>query len=107
MPLPFPFTDLSAIKRRPAVLLSTNSYNSRRLDIMVVPITSNVAGRQPEDYLLSDWARAGLPKPSVVKCVLGTVEQNQVIRRLGALTAADLRQVEAMIAAALGLPKPP
>jgi mRNA interferase MazF len=34
--LPFPFTDLSTIKRRPAVVLSTDTYNSRRVDIIRV-----------------------------------------------------------------------
>jgi mRNA interferase MazF len=56
--------------------------------------------------VLSDWAAAGLLRPSVVKGILGTVEQTLVVRRLGGLSAADLRQVEQTFAAALGLPSP-
>jgi mRNA interferase MazF len=76
----------------------------RRADLIVAPITSNVAGRQPDDTVLSDWAAAGLLKPSVVKGILGTVEQTLVLRRLGQLSTGDLRQVEQAFGIALGLP---
>jgi mRNA interferase MazF len=102
--LPFPYTDQTGSKRRPAVILSTDAYNLRRWDIIVAPITSNVAGGQPDDTLIHDWAAAGLLSPSIVKGVLGTVEQSLVLRKLGTLSAADLREVERTMAGALGLP---
>jgi len=104
--LPFPFTDLSATKRRPAIVRSTETYNVRRADIIVAPITSEVAHRLRDDCFLSEWSAAGLVKPSVVKAVLGTIEQARVTRKLGSLSAADLRAVERAIAAAIGLLAP-
>jgi mRNA interferase MazF len=71
--LPFPYTDQSGVKRRPALILSADTYNLRRTDLIVAPITSNVTGRQPDDTLLHDWASAGLPKPSVAQGLLRTV----------------------------------
>ena len=100
--LPFPYTDQSGSKRRPAIIFSTDAYNLRRADLIVAPITSNVAGRQPDDTLIYDWAAAGLLRPSVVKGILGTVEQTLVLRKLGSLTAADLQQVEQTIGATIG-----
>jgi len=88
-------------------VLSTDAYNLRRSDIMVAPITSNIAGGQPDDTLIHHWAAAGLLRPSVVKGILGTVEQSLVLRKLGRLSAADLQQVEHTMAAALGLPLGP
>lgn len=41
--LPVPFTDLSAIKRRPVLVLSKNSHNRRSPDVVVAAITSNLA----------------------------------------------------------------
>jgi mRNA interferase MazF len=105
--LPFPYTDQSGTKRRPALILSSDAYNLRRTDLIVAPITSNVTGRQPDDTVLSDWVAAGLLKPSAVKGILGTVEQTLVVRKLGRLSAADLRQAEQTFGAALGLPAPP
>lgn len=37
----FPFTDLSSVKRRPALVVSTN--NARRCDVVVAYITSNLS----------------------------------------------------------------
>jgi mRNA interferase MazF len=105
--LPFLFTDLSTTKRRPTVVLSTDAYNARRADLITAPITSSVAHYQSDDCVLNDWAAAGLVKPSVVKAIIGTIEHNQVIRKLGSLSAADLRRVEDAIAAAIGLLAPP
>jgi mRNA interferase MazF len=38
--VPFPFTDQSASKRRPAVVISKRAYNSARPDIVVMAVTS-------------------------------------------------------------------
>ncbi len=110
--LPFPYTNQSGSKRRPALIFSTTAYNTRRADIIVAPITSNLSSGQPDDTALTDWAVAGLIKPSVVKGILGTVEQSLVVRRLGAISAADLLKVEQTFANAIGLavnppPTPP
>ena len=110
--LPFPYTDQSGSKRRPALILSTDAYNTRRADIIVTPITSNLSTGQPDDTPLTDWAAAGLLKPSVVKGILGTVEQTLIVRVMGTCSAADLQKVEQTFANTLGLavvvpPTPP
>ena len=101
--LPFPCTDQSGSKKRPAIILSTAQNNSRRSDIVVAPITSNVLGSRQDDTKLLDWGTAGLLKPSVVKGILGTVEQSLVIRMLGKATENDLFKVNTTIAYFLGL----
>ncbi len=100
---PFPYTDQSGSKRRPALILSTDAYNTRRADIIVAPITSNLSTGQADDTPLTNWASAGLLKPSVVKGILGTVEQTLVIRVMGTLSTSDLQKVEQTFANALGL----
>jgi mRNA interferase MazF len=43
--IPVPFTDLSSAKRRPVIVVSNNTYNQQRQDIVVVAMTSNpIAG---------------------------------------------------------------
>lgn len=107
--LPFPYTDQSGSKRRPALVLSTDTYNLRRADVIVAPITINLSTGQADDTTLTDWAAAGLHKPSVVKGILGTVEQTLVVKVMGTLSAADLQKIEQAFASALGmtLPVPP
>jgi mRNA interferase MazF len=74
--VPFPFTDQSSIKKRPAVVVSSNGYNTHRRDILIMAITSQV--RQPLDFgeaMITDWQAAGLVKASVLKRCENAVEQ--------------------------------
>lgn len=43
--VPFPFTDQSGTKKRPAVIISSSGYNAGRRDLVIMAITSQV--RQP------------------------------------------------------------
>lgn len=91
--LQFPFTDSTAVRRRPAlVLLDTGDE-----DIVVARVTSQVA-QTPYDVALMEWQRAGLLLPSIVRVhKVATVEKHLVERQLGALTKSDWAQVRAVI----------
>ena len=94
--LPFPFTDLSASKRRPAVVISPERYNAVHDDVVVLAVTSHLAVEGPQDYRFSpeEQRAAGLPKPSLVKIdkVL-TLEQTLILRRLGLLPGESIRRL--------------
>ncbi|WP_303286495.1 type II toxin-antitoxin system PemK/MazF family toxin [Marinobacter sp. SS8-8] len=52
----FPFTNLQTTKKRPAVIISSQSYQQNRPDVILMAITSQV--RQPlatGEALLQDW----------------------------------------------------
>ncbi|WP_292732086.1 type II toxin-antitoxin system PemK/MazF family toxin [Nostoc sp. JL31] len=38
--VPFPFTDQTTTKKRPAVVVSSNSYQRERSDLILIAITS-------------------------------------------------------------------
>lgn len=49
--VPFPFSDLSATKVRPAVVISGSQYHSTQPDILLAAITSKLsASPDPFDY---------------------------------------------------------
>lgn len=101
--VPFPFTDQSGAKKRPAVIVSSSGYNAGRRDLVIMAITSQV--RTPLGFgeaLVADWQAAGLIKPSVLKPVVTTIEQGLVVRTMGALSAADLRSLRETIAQVIG-----
>ena len=88
--VPFPFTDQSGIKKRPAVIVSSAAYNAARLDVIVMAVTSQVRpGTAFGEVVISDWQKAGLLKSSVIKPVMATVERRLIIRQLGRLEQAD------------------
>ena len=95
--IPFPFTDLTTFKQRPALILSSNSFNSRNQDVIVVAITSHIPDQLPEDSFLlisSDLERAGLPKKSLVKLgKIVTIDQRLVRKKLGALPPVTLSKI--------------
>ena len=101
--VPFPFTDQSGIKRRPAVVVSSRRYNTARPDLIIMAITSQArpAGAIGE-VNVKDWNAAGLLKASVVKPVLTTIEAALVIRTLGELTADDQHALRQALATILG-----
>ena len=45
--IPFPFTDQTATKRRPGVIVSSAAYHHDRHDIIVIAVTSQT--RPPSD----------------------------------------------------------
>lgn len=101
--VPFPFTDQTASKQRPAVVISAASYNAVRPDIILMAITSQLrASAAYGEIWLSHWQDAGLLKPSAVKPVIATLEQHLVIRRLGALDKADAQALHMAIATIIG-----
>jgi PemK-like, MazF-like toxin of type II toxin-antitoxin system len=69
--LPFPFTDLSATRTRPAVVVSVPSFEQETSDFTVAMITS-VPHTTPYDYALQDWQAAHLLRPSWVRTKLAT-----------------------------------
>lgn len=93
--VPFPFTDLSTAKVRPAAVISGVRYQATEPDIVLAAITSQIAAaRGLFDYVLTDWRGAGLRLPSAFKPVLATLDPSRVVFQPGALVAADWQQVQ-------------
>ena len=88
--VPFPFTDQTTTKKRPAVIVSSNMYNQNRPDIVIMAVTSQIHGSGYfGDIRIQKWQHAGLLKLSAIKPILTTVEKGLVIRKLGSITDSD------------------
>jgi len=89
--VPFPFSDQTTTKKRPAVVVSSDVYNNTSLDIIIMAITSQTEKTFAiGECLIKDWRNAGLLKPSSIKPVISTIEQALVLRKLGELSSDDL-----------------
>ncbi len=88
------FSGAVGYKRRPAVVISNDRFNTAGIKLVVAAITGNVSPPfRPGDTLLSDWKEAGLLKPSAVRGVLATVDKSDIARKLGTLSANDYSRV--------------
>lgn len=102
--VPFPFSNLNAIKVRPAVVVSGSLYQTTEPDLILAALTSKVAAATgPFDYVLGAWQQAGLRSPSAFKPVLFTLEPIRVIHRIGTLVQTDLAAIEQRLRRALEL----
>lgn len=87
----FPFTDLAATKKRPALVLAVTSRSVRYRLVTIAMITSQIDSLALEgDVTLNDWSRAGLLHPSLLRLAkVATLDGELVDRTIGRLSAAD------------------
>jgi mRNA interferase MazF len=95
-----PFSDLSGLKRRPAVVVSATHPS---IDLFLLPLTSQLENFQPGEFALQNWQGAGLLFPSAVKRGLFTLETACVTRSLGHLSRSDLEKLDQALRLWLGL----
>jgi mRNA interferase MazF len=88
----FPFTDLSATKQRPALVINPAGYTARYGDVVVLALSS----RPPPDdsSALECWREAGLPKATWIKPLIATLAATMLVRTLGRLEPKDWPRVE-------------
>lgn len=96
------FPGVTGIKRRPAVILSSPVYHTARPDVIVGLITSQTAAAVgPTDYLLQDWAQAGLRVPSAFRSFLATLPPSTNPVLVGHLSDRDWQGVRTCVKVAL------
>lgn len=101
--VPFPFTDQTTTKRRPAVVVSATAYHREKPDLILMAVTGQVrASLSVGEVVIRDWQQAGLIKPSVIKPILTTVEKELVFRKLGQLTQQDRQALQTVLSTILG-----
>jgi mRNA interferase MazF len=60
----FPFTNQTATKQRPAVVVSSARYNLERPDVILMAITSQLhAALSPGDVPVEHWKTSGCSNP--------------------------------------------
>ena len=107
--VPFPFTDLSLRKIRPAVIISPDPQGE---DIILAAISSVPLKTKlmPTEFMFEsthpDFSKTGLKKSSVFKLnKLLTLHHSIIIRRLGFVSDELQKQLDKHLAKAVGLTK--
>lgn len=101
--VPFPFSDQSGSKQRPAVVISSTRYTRERPDLILMPITSqNPGSTRFGDIPVRDTQAAGLIFPGVIKPLIFTIEAKLVRKHLGGLTDEDQHALRHTIAQLMG-----
>ena len=101
----FPFTDQRGSKQRPAVVISSATYNQARADIILMAVTSQIRKMTGVgEAAIEGWQAAGLLKQSAIKPIVFTAEKSIIRKTLGNLTGIDQENLSAIIDAIIGQP---
>ena len=88
--VPFPFSDLSGAKKRPALVLAVAERNQELVCVMLTSVSRGGALEQP----IVKWKEAGLLKPTVAKIHrIFTISSLAVTRKIGQLNSKELMLV--------------
>ena len=97
--IPFPFTDLSGTKNRPALILV-----SGELDLVVAFITSQIKWQEFSDIKVESSTTNGLKGSSLIRLAkLATLDRDLILGKLGNLSQNDLMNVDLKLISILQL----
>lgn len=92
-------------KKRPAVVVSTNSRNELSRNVLIVPFTSDLTGGQTPTRILIPAGEGGLDADSLAICDTILAVRKIYLERgpYGQISAESLRRIQIGIQAAIGV----
>ncbi len=105
----YPFTDLSAIKLGPALVISSVEYNQRQDDVIFLPITHNVSRISQEDVTIQTiddgFQETGLKRASAIRVgKIFTLQKDLPKSRLGNVSVELLNKIRLSLKKLLVIP---
>ncbi len=101
--VPFPFTDQSISKKRPAIVLSQTNFNQKAEHSICAMITSSKNDPWPNDLEILDLESCGLPAESKIRMKLFTIDHKIIIRKCGVLNKNEQVHLDQAIIKTLDL----
>ncbi len=94
--LPFPFSDLSDLKKRPVVIISNDKYNSSSNDVIVLAVTSNITVKSNGITLSQkDMGTGVLIKPSKIRTdKIFTISKQLIIKTFGKIKPEVIEKIK-------------
>jgi mRNA interferase MazF len=94
--VPFPFMERPALKRRPALVISTKDFNAKNDHSVFAMITAAMLESWPSDYRISKPKDAGLAIDCFIRWKIFTLPNNMIAKRIGELADEDREEVARM-----------
>jgi mRNA interferase MazF len=98
--VPVPFTDLTASRKRPVIVISRDLYQTSTLDFVAVAMTTNLAP-DPHSFVITsaDLVEGVLAQPSRVRAdKIMTLAQSIIVKKFGRVTLTVLDRIRNEIA---------
>jgi mRNA interferase MazF len=101
--VPFPFTDLSAAKRRPVLALTALDGFG---DFIALPVTSRPQAEHGIPLLAADLVRGSLPAPSWIRTYrIVTLNATLIVKTIGQVSVRAVDAAVKQFCAGIGYPQ--
>ena len=98
---PFPFTDLSGSKVRPAVVVASHK---KSVDITVVFITSQPKPKGQYVMTIEPSRQNGLKAPSAILCdKIATLDSKVIVGKIGSCSVMDVKTIDTVLRRVFGI----
>lgn len=87
--VPFPFTDSSNVKRRPAIVLSSEEFQKQTEHVTLMMITSSKHNHWYGDHELMDLKETGLKVDSIIRQKIFTLDVRLILDCIGKISVKD------------------
>ncbi len=95
--VPFPFTDSSQTKKRPALVISSEHHQSKTGHVSLLMVTTAKSSHWYDDHFIIDLASAGLNIASIIRQKIFTIDSRLIIKKIGILGNEDQQKVATLI----------
>jgi mRNA interferase MazF len=89
--VPFPYTDKSISKNRPALIISNRTFNNQSGHSVICMITSEGKDPWPLDVFIQNYGECGLSQPSLIRMKFFTLDNSLIYKKIGQLGVRDAR----------------
>jgi len=94
----FPFASSLKYKARPALIISSETYNTnQRNTAIILAISSKIDTKLNFELSIENWENSGLLKPSIFKAAIATIEKEFILTKLGRLSESDIQNVTMLL----------
>jgi len=88
--VPFPFTDKSSTKKRPALVISSPKYQTNFKHCILCMITTAKHSEWVDDIFIHDLKSAGLSAPSKIRFKIFSLDEQLILSKISFLNESDI-----------------
>jgi len=92
------FVGATGVKRRPAVVVSSDEYNQTHLDVILGVLTTSIRlATTSADHVLVDWKVAGLFQPTAFRAYYSMAMPADIKNVVGRLSGSDWSAIQGCV----------
>lgn len=88
--VPFPFTDKDYTKRRPALVISSEKYQTNFKHCILCMITTAKHSKWIDDVIIQNLSITGLSTPSKIRLKIFSLDEKLILGKLGKIDNQDI-----------------